>query len=324
MLLEDAFVGILRCPVCQGELDGAGELICRACGKVYAVPDGIPVLLRSAPEELGGHKAEQARFFGHITDPDWEIVRPAGSPAFYRGLLDRKFQYSVAGLRRHLAGATALTVCGGSGMDAEYLARAGARVITSDLSVEAVRRARERARRHGFQLVPLVADVEALPFADRSIDLVFVHDGLHHLERPLAGLAEMARVARVAVSVNEPARATVTRVAALFGLSETREDAGNLVERVEPRSIVGTLRASGFDIVCCRRFAMVYRHHPGPISLLLSIGPLRQAANGALWAVNATMGRVGNKLTVQAVRTHNSPSRPDFPVTSSQSTSSNL
>jgi ubiquinone/menaquinone biosynthesis C-methylase UbiE len=44
-----------------------------------------------------------------------------------------------------------------------------------------------------------VADAERLPFPDRSIDVVYVHDGLHHLARPEAGLAEMTRVARLAV-----------------------------------------------------------------------------------------------------------------------------
>ncbi|MCA1571279.1 MAG: class I SAM-dependent methyltransferase [Chloroflexi bacterium] len=43
-------------------------------------------------------------------------------------------------------------------MDAEYLARRGGAVV---------------------------ADVEHLPYADRSLDMVYVHDGLHHLSDPM-------------------------------------------------------------------------------------------------------------------------------------------
>ena len=73
-------------------------------------------------------------------------------------------------------------------------------------------RARQRAlrsvrRRHGLEIEAVTADATRLPFADRSFDVVLVHDGLHHLEDPWLGLAEMARVARHTVSVTEPAEA---------------------------------------------------------------------------------------------------------------------
>ena len=86
-----------------------------------------------------------------------------------------------------------LVVCGGSGMDAEFLAKRGFGVIVSDISTAAIQRAFERARRHGFQLAgAVVADAESLPFADKSFDLAYVHDGLHHPEHPFAALREMA------------------------------------------------------------------------------------------------------------------------------------
>ncbi len=166
----------------------------------------------------------------------------------------------------------------------------------------AVRRARERGRRHAFHLAVVVADAERLPFPDRSIDLVYVHDGLHHLEDPLVGLTEMARVARVAVSVNEPTRAAATRLAIRLRLSEEREEAGNDVARVDPDAVASTLEAAGFEIVHERRYAMVYRHEPGRASALLSAPPLFQIARGGLHGFNAVLGGLGNKLTLQAVR----------------------
>jgi SAM-dependent methyltransferase len=286
------------CPVCRGVLvrsiQGAR---CSDCEMFFESRDGIPILVA----ELAGHKQRQAHFFDEV-DAEFEIERPTGTPRFYRWLIEEKFTRSVTAVRPLVDEATVLNVCGGSGMDAEFIARLGARVVVADISPGAARRARERARRHGFELIVVVADAERLPFPDRSVDLVYVHDGLHHLEDPLIGLAEMARVARVAVSVNEPARAAATRLAVRLRLSEEREEAGNEVARVDPDAITSTLEALGFAIVHRNRYAMVYRHAPGRVSAALSVPPLFQIANGALRGFNAVLGGVGNKLTVQAVR----------------------
>jgi SAM-dependent methyltransferase len=286
------------CPACLGNLDWSIESArCTACGQAYESRDGIPILLA----DVAAHKEQQATFFDHA-DAEFEIERPAQTPRFYRSLIESKFTRSVSAIRPMVSGATALNVCAGSGMDAEFIAKLGARVVAADISPGAARRAKERARRHGFDLTVVVADAERLPFPDRSIDLVYVHDGLHHLEDPLVGLAEMARVARVAASVNEPAHAAATRLAIRVGLSVEREEAGNEVQRVDPDAIVATLEAAGFAIVEKSRYAMVYRHEPGRASDALSVSPLFQLANGALGAFNALLGGLGNKLTVQAVR----------------------
>jgi uncharacterized protein YbaR (Trm112 family) len=44
--LDPALLEIVVCPDCHGDLrPGPGELACTACGLVYPVRDGIPVLL---------------------------------------------------------------------------------------------------------------------------------------------------------------------------------------------------------------------------------------------------------------------------------------
>jgi SAM-dependent methyltransferase len=249
----------------------------------------------------GGQKLNQAAFFDR-EDPEFETTRPHDGPPMYGWLLGEKFRRSVAAIRGMLPGSLALTVCGGSGMDAEFLARAGARVISSDLSLGAARRAAERARRYGLALEPLVADVERLPFCDRTFDLVYVHDGLHHLERPAAGLSEMARVAAHVVSVSEPARAAATAVAVRLGLALEQEEAGNRVARLELEEIADELRSRGYRIVAAERYAMRYGHHPGLPVRLLSSAPVLPVACLGLRALNVLIGRFGNKLTVQAVR----------------------
>lgn len=311
--LETELLQLLACPACGGgalETDGAGDdadLVCCGCGLRYLQRAGVPLLVSGDGD---AHKHSQARYFETGEDPEWEITRPHGAPRLHGWLLAEKFRLSLEGLGPSLAGRTALSVCGGSGMDAELLARAGARVISTDIAPGSAERALERARRFGVPLVAVVADVERLPFLDRSVDLVYVHDGLHHLEDPLRGLAEMARVARRAVSVTEPARAAVTRVATRVGLALSREEAGNPVARLRPEDVEAVLRASGFTVVRSRRYAMLYRHEPGRATRWLSAPVPLALATGALRAANRVAGGLGNKLTVQAVRPPHAGARP--------------
>jgi SAM-dependent methyltransferase len=248
------------------------------------------------------HKAGQAAFFDRAAMAEFEIERPVGSPELYRVLLTEKFRRSVAPLGGRLDGWTALTVCGGSGMDAEFLAGVGARVISSDLSFGAAGRVRERASRHGASIDPIVADIEHLPFADRSVDLVYVHDGLHHLENPSAGIAEMARVARRAVCISEPARARATAIGVRLGVAVDQEEAGNRVARLEPAAVSSALRTAGFRIVHADRYAMYYPHVPGRLMTVLSRQPLLTGTILGWRLVNRLVGRAGNKLTVVAAR----------------------
>jgi len=291
---------LLVCPACRGGLDwGDASVRCTGCGTAYELADGIPLLVTGGGAGRDAHKEQQAAFFD-AADPEFEITRPHGTPWLYSWLLGEKFRRSVDGLTDMPA--TAVTICGGSGMDAEFLARTGAAVISTDISLGAARRARERAARYGLAILPVVADAEALPLADASVDLAYVHDGLHHLEAPLAGLEELCRVAGRAVSVNEPARAGATHLAIHLRLSVETEEAGNRVERVDPAAIVAALERNGFSVERCERYAMVYRHEPGRAARLLSRRPLRPLVRLAIGGFNALLGGIGNKLTVQAVR----------------------
>jgi SAM-dependent methyltransferase/uncharacterized protein YbaR (Trm112 family) len=310
-MLGAELLDVLACPVCGGSLTLSGgasssRLDCSSCGLEYPFHLDIPVLLAPQLREQGEpeltHKERQVAFFDQKPTDDFGVIRPRGAPALYRWLLEEKFRRSVIGIEHVLPSASALTICGGSGIDAEFLARAGARVILSDISLGVALQARERARRFGLDITPIVADAEALPFRDASIDVVYVHDGLHHLERPEQGLAEMARVSRCALSISEPASAAVTAVAVRLRLAENEEEAGNRVRRLTLDEITGVLAKRGFRAILPHRYAMYYRHWPGRPMRVLSTPLLLPVACNGLKIVNRLAGRVGNKLTVQAVR----------------------
>lgn len=297
----------LRCPGCGGPLEWRhGAATCKSCSAEFPVVDGIPVLIPDAVLSGGRlalsdrHKARQLSFFD-TEDEDFEIVRPHGLPAFHGWLLESKFRRGIAGVPDP-QGASVLCICGGSGLDAEFLARAGADVVTCDISLGATKRARERARRSRLAMTAIVADAEQLPFGDATFDLVYVHDGLHHLENPLLGLSEMARVSARAVSVNEPARAAATAIAISLGIAAADEEAGNPVQRMTLPEITGQLSAAGFSITTASRYGMFYRHRPGTPSRFLSRRKTLPVAQWSIDALNRIAGAGGNKLTVGALR----------------------
>lgn len=307
--MQPDLMALLVCPSCHADLRReAASLQCSACRAVYPVRAGIPILL--APQalhqdhdEIDHHheqKAGQAAWFDRHTAEEFEIERPHGAPGAYRWLLERKFERSIASLPP-LAGRTVVDACSGSGMDAEMLASRGAQVLAIDISHGAALRAAERARRHGLRYTVAVGDVERLPLRDRSVDIAYVHDGLHHLVDPARGVAEMARVASNAVSINEPADAFITSIAVKLGIALRREHAGNLVARLGPRA-AAPLHHAGFDVLQ-RRYFMYYRHEPGTV--LRSASRTRAAAlayRAAARATDALVGRWGNKLQLTAMR----------------------
>lgn len=298
---------LLVCPDCRGDLGwGDDAARCRDCGASYPVRDAIPVLLpagheHDAHDEIEHlHKHAQAGYFDRALAEEFEIERPYGAPAAYGWTLERKFERAVRGLGA-LGGRTIADVCAGSGMDAEMLARRGARVLAFDISEGCARRAKARAGRHGVSYLAVVADAERLPLRDAAVDVAFVHDGLHHLEHPEDGIDEMARVASRAVSINEPADAAATRIAIRLRLALEREGAGNRVARLHAREVTARLRRLGFDAVAERYFAY-YRHTPGNFMRLASREPLIQAYRALASAADAAIGRWGNKLQVTATR----------------------
>jgi ubiquinone/menaquinone biosynthesis C-methylase UbiE len=104
-----------------------------------------------------------------------------------------------------LAGKNVLVVGCGFGDDAVRLAYLGGSTSAVDISVESVAIAQRRADASGAVVAFAVSPAERLPYADKTFDLVFLSDVVHHVEIP-AAMREVTRVLKPGGIVlgNEP------------------------------------------------------------------------------------------------------------------------
>jgi len=245
-------------------------------------------------------KKRQVKFDREHPNPEVEIIRPRCYPLPVRFLLDFKLWGAILALDSELDGARTLVVCCGSGMDAEFLTRQGMQVVGLDISFEALKRANERARRYGVSYQLVAGDAENLPFKAGAFELVFVHDGLHHLPNAYQGVREMLRVASKAVVIAEPADAPLTRLAVKLGISGNYEDAGDFVYRLHPRKLAQVFASCGAKRWTFKQHLIYYQPWTFRIYKLFEPKPFFWLFKMGFYLSNWLFRRWGNSLRAVA------------------------
>ena len=177
------------------------------------------------------------------------------------------------------------------------------RSIALDISLGAVRGAR-RAR--APPRVRARSRSSGTPSASRFADALRRHRlrprRLHHLDDPLAALAEMARVARSAVCVSEPARAGAP-------LSPSRSGSRSSARRPETasggstrRTVEAELRSRGLRDPREPTLRDVLPARAGTLRAAALAPRLFRPRRPRSAGERASLGRFGNKLAVVAVR----------------------
>jgi SAM-dependent methyltransferase len=115
-------------------------------------------------------------------------------------------------------GQEVLDVAAGDGNFALACARAGARVVASDLSSAMVERGRARSEAAGYAIEWVEADAEELPFEDQRFDCVGSVFGSMIAPRPDLAARELFRVVRPGGTVGMTAWTPESFAAALFAI----------------------------------------------------------------------------------------------------------
>lgn len=186
-----------------------------------------------------------------------------------------------------LDGRSVVTICSGAGREIPTLARHGARVTATDLTVE--------------QLQPLKDDgviedcseqnAERLDYADESFDIGFVNAGLHHLSHPHAGLCELLRVSRQVAMFIESQDSILHGVGKLMGRNADFEPAGNYVYRWNRREVEKIALSAH-----AHSFAVRTDFLPVLVRMRGVTGAKRKLWQLGLKAVNTLMAPFGNLM----------------------------
>ncbi len=102
-------------------------------------------------------------------------------------------------LLAHVAASSGMTLLDagcGPGVYHRALAANGVRIVASDMSAGMVADAHKQARDKQLDARPLLADVQALPFAAATFDRVMANHMLYHVPDQIAALEELRRVAK--------------------------------------------------------------------------------------------------------------------------------
>lgn len=162
---------LLRCPACKGTLDNRVLRLVCACGRSYAVVDGIP---RFAPT------------FDDGFDARWR-EHPKGQ-ATTQPVWDSKLGWGPS----ELSGRVVLDAGCGVGRFAALAGSYGATVIGLDASPSALAGAA-----HNAPAAMLVqGDLLATPIADEAVDVAFSVGVLHHTADPREAFLRLARTVK--------------------------------------------------------------------------------------------------------------------------------
>jgi SAM-dependent methyltransferase len=208
----------VRCPSCRGRLDG---LACAACGRAYAVEDGIPRLLDPTAPGLDAKLAEIAGWPELAREQGWYEAddRIDAALPFLNSQLgweDRSWGATEHGFRllleRLRPGMRVLEVGAAKSWAAQHLLPRGCEYVACDLVVDPLIGLGRGAffERRTRPYLRVQADAERLPFADGSFDAAFCVATLHHALDLGAMVGELGRVTRrgaVVAALNEGTRA---------------------------------------------------------------------------------------------------------------------
>lgn len=183
------FFKYLCCPKCKGKLISKKDfLYCRLCNKDYQIQDGIPDFVD--PNDLSDQHLGQLDYFDHCRVMTTDKYR---LEAWHKSYLKR-FNDNF----KEIANKVILDCGTGQGYMSIELAKAGARVISCDLTLQSLARLKKIADKKGLanRIFLVRCSAEELPFKNSTVDYFVLNAILEHLEKEKETIEEINRVAK--------------------------------------------------------------------------------------------------------------------------------
>jgi len=182
--------------------------------------------------------------------PDIETASPAYAQRFAGSVgqffLTRQAE-AVLSMLEHKP-LTILEVGGGHLQLTQHLLNAGHKICIHGSSELALGSARELAETHTSRLDTVVSPLTALPFADKSFDVVIAMRLLCHMDSWEKMIDELCRVSRHCVIMDYPPSSSFNFLyPLLFGLKARLEKNTRTYLRFDPKEIAACLRKSKFS-----------------------------------------------------------------------------
>ncbi|MGD9107977.1 MAG: methyltransferase domain-containing protein [Gammaproteobacteria bacterium] len=223
----------LACPNCRGKLQLKsfdedcdfilnGFFLCDACQCYFPLCDSIPILMKGQSGiKIPANKEELKQNVNKQVHQQlyWEGKRKRrdANHVAVRAFVEPKVDFVVSSIndffKSYEHGVSLLDVGCGNGYFSYWFSKSGFDVAAMDFSLNMLRQAKID--------VKICGDANFLPFPDKSFDVVFCSNLLHHILDPLKVVKEMARVSRKIVVLSEPNK--FNPLMFLFGLVKRSE-----------------------------------------------------------------------------------------------------
>lgn len=179
-MLKDELLSALICPKCAGSLkqDNPEHVVCCQCSQVYAVENGIPILLRNPEESLSDIKQRIK------SNPTWyeseQLKRIDEGP--YRHHLRKRVKYLSEVLHKHMFTAPRILDAGcGDGANLRYLIEVpNSTVFGLDNNPLRLMRAQEYVKDQAFLVL---GDILERNLREDYFDIILCNHVLEHIER---------------------------------------------------------------------------------------------------------------------------------------------
>lgn len=181
---------LLRCPSCKSSLKRSNnKLICKTHG-VFYIKFGIPILINT--ETLSFHSKNQIKYF------DTKSPVPTKSDLINLSVWKRRYIERFLENFPSIKGKKILECGTGSGYIAMGLAKKGAKVTATDITLENLIKLKQIAAKLKIEknISFVCCSAEDLPFKNSSFDYYIANAVLEHLPKEVQAINELERITK--------------------------------------------------------------------------------------------------------------------------------